>query len=173
MPKTNFSLIAKDLKNMFDEDQKIRLAELKEKRIRTGFQQVDLKHQKKLRKIISEIGWPTYSKVGKEASGWAWMIAQHSDNDLEFQKECLKMMSSLSDTEVNPINKAYLEDRVRLNEERPLLYGTQIPNKQGDPIDYPIEDKKNLNQRRADLGLEPYEKYRENFLEYLRSIFKS
>ena len=45
-----------------------------------------------LKQIVSKQGCITISKFGLVASHCAWLIVQHSDHDLEFQKEYLKIM---------------------------------------------------------------------------------
>jgi len=54
--------------------------------------------------------------VGKKASQGAWLIAQHADHDLKFQKKCLKLLAEkLKIKKVEPRNFAYLTDRVLVN----------------------------------------------------------
>jgi hypothetical protein len=49
-----------------------------------------------------------------------------------------------------------LEDRVRMFEGRPQLYGTQLePDDEGRPRPYPIEDPEGVDERRRAVGLEP------------------
>ena len=67
---------------------------------------------KKLQGIIAEIGWPTISKVGIEAASAAWLIAQHSDFDKEFQMKCLELMKAESASEVPATYIAELESRL-------------------------------------------------------------
>ncbi len=65
-----------------------------------------------LRGVITQIGWPTISKVGIEASSAAWLIAQHSDFDKDFQKKCLELMRAESSSEVPAAYVAQLEARL-------------------------------------------------------------
>ena len=46
----------------------------------------------KLKKIVNKEGCITISRFGIIANHCAWLIAQHSDHDKEFQKEYLRMM---------------------------------------------------------------------------------
>ncbi len=46
----------------------------------------------RLKKIINKNGCITVSRFGMIASHSAWLIAQHSDHDREFQKKYLKLM---------------------------------------------------------------------------------
>ena len=110
---------------------------------------------------VDAIGWPDKSKVGEEVAHDAWLLVQHADHDVEFQKKCLELMKALPKGEAKPKDLAYLEDRVRVNENRPQLYGTQFHQdpKTGLHIPRPIEDLENLDQRRASIGLEPMKEY--------------
>ena len=115
---------------------------------------IDVKHTARMQQIVTDIGWPTISKVGKRASQMAWLLAQHADHDGDFQRACLALMRAQPSGEVSPQNIAYLEDRVRVGEGRPQLYGTQFhTNKQGDLEPLPIEDQEQVDARRADAGL--------------------
>jgi translation initiation factor 6 (eIF-6) len=93
--------------------------------------------------------------VGKEASHLAWLIVQHADHDVEFQEKCLKLMKQkLKEKKIDPIEVAYLTDRVRVNKGKKQIYGTQFYlNKNGKLIPRPIYDKKNLDKRRKKLDL--------------------
>ncbi|MEJ0032809.1 MAG: DUF6624 domain-containing protein [Bacteroidota bacterium] len=53
---------------------------------------LDKRNQKFLRKIIHQYGWPTEDMVGWDGSNVAFLIAQHSDNDVEFQRQCLQFI---------------------------------------------------------------------------------
>jgi len=94
-----------------------------------------------LKKIIKEIGWPVISKVGKEASQAAWLVAQHADHDVKFQEYCLNLMKNASDGDVLKKQIAYLTDRILVNTGKKQLYGTQFYlNKKGVYGPRPIKD---------------------------------
>jgi hypothetical protein len=61
--------------------------------------------------------------------------------------------------EASPAHLAYLEDRVRVHAGQPQLYGTQFTVTGAEFGPCPIEDPKRLDQRRADMGLEPFAVY--------------
>lgn len=117
---------------------------------------MDKKHTEKLKQIVQRIGWPTISLVGTEASNGAWLLVQHADHDLAFQKSCLALMMDLASNEIDPANVAYLTDRILMSEKKPQIYGTQFYYDQSQkPELHLIEDRPNLNKRRASIGLEP------------------
>ncbi len=113
-----------------------------------------LKHTARMKQIIKEIGWPSFSKIGRDVAGKAWFLVQHSDQDVEFQKEVLDILKNLPDSEVSKYNVAMLEDRVRKNEGRPQLYGSQWKVKNGVQVPYEIEDPEHVEERRASMGME-------------------
>ena len=107
---------------MADEDQRMRREA--SAGARSLDPSVDERNTRRMRTIVSEIGWPTVSKVGTQAEHMAWLLVQHAEH--EFQKECLALMEREPPHEVCPQHVAYLEDRVRVREGRPQRYGTQL-----------------------------------------------
>lgn len=62
--------------------------------------------------------------------------------------------------EVNKQNIAYLEDRVRVHQSQPQIYGTQFyTNAQDELVPRPIEDPENVDKRRAEIGLNTLAEY--------------
>ena len=121
---------------------------------------IDQENQQRLKQIIASHGWPTKSKVGEEASHMAWLILQHADNDPEFQRIAFDAMREAGEKEVSLEDMAYLADRIRVNEGRPQLFGTQwkIDSDQG-YMPEEIEDPDRLDERRSQAGMEPFDQY--------------
>jgi len=118
---------------------------------------IDKKNTLRMKEIVAEIGWPSVSKVGADASNKAWLIVQHADHDRAFQKECLELMKALPKQEVLQANIAYLEDRVLVGLGLPQRYGTQFyRNEAGEMCVRPIEERERVDERRALMGLEPF-----------------
>ena len=115
----------------------------------------------RLKEIIAEHGWPTLALVGKDGEDAAWLIAQHSDLDPEFQAQALELLrAAVAEGQASPGNLAYLEDRVRAGRGEPQLYGTQVGcGRNGRPRPGPIEDPAGLDERREQAGLPPYDRY--------------
>jgi len=134
----------------------------------TWDENVDAENTLAMKRIVEEIGWPTSSRVGTEAAHGAWLLVQHADHDPEFQEYCLERMKSEAGSEVNAADIAYLEDRIRVNTNRPQIYGTQFYETRDEEtgqtlVAYgprPIENIEQLDERRASVGLEPFEEYR-------------
>lgn len=144
--------ILHDLQRMYDQDQAMRHEH--QTNPESWDEELDKRNTARLKEIIAEIGWPTISKVGHEGSMQAWLLAQHADHDVEFQKECLKRMKAESEKEVSRKNMAFLEDRIATSEGRPQPYGTQFKrNAEGKFEPLPIFDPQNVDQRRLEMGL--------------------
>ena len=110
--------------------------------------------------LVRDRGWPPVSVVGRDGSAAAWLIAQHADRHPDWQREFLAALSgAVEQGEASRQDWAYLLDRVRVNAGQPQLYGTQFTVTDGVFGPHPIEDPANLDQRRADAGLEPFEEY--------------
>ena len=116
-----------------------------------------------IKEIIEEIGWPTRSKVGAEASFAAWLLAQHADADRPFQEQALSLMRQFAATEVNPQNVAYLEDRICVARGMPQKYGTQCRLVDGEMQPFPIEMESQVDERRAAIGLSSLAQYLAGF----------
>jgi hypothetical protein len=122
---------------------------------------VDVANTDRLREIVDEFGWPGRSLVGAEGARHAWLLAQHADKQLDFQRRVLALLEdAVAAGEAKPKHLAYLADRVRIAEGRKQLYGTQMyggPDAELAP--FPIEDESRVDQRRAEVGLEPLSEY--------------
>lgn len=149
--------IASEINKMAMEDQKAR--ELAS--IDTRF--VDEKNNKRMKEIIEDIGYPTITKVGKQASFNSWLVIQHSP-DLNFQIRCLDLMEKES-FDVNPQNIAYLKDRVLMLQEKPQIYGTQLKKNAstGKFELYSVADTLKIDALRKSIGLEPIDEYLKRF----------
>ena len=150
--KVEFPQVAAEIKKMIDADQ-----EMRERWEDDDFSDEDLDsiHTDRMKEIVSEIGWPTIPKVGLAGAESAWLLVQHADHDVDFQIYCLDLMKSAPKDEVGTVNIAYLEDRVRVNQGRGQLYGTQFTQENNQHIPRTIEDADNVDARRAEIGMGP------------------
>jgi hypothetical protein len=113
----------------------------------------------RLAAIIEQYGWPGKSLVGEDGAWAAWLIAQHAISNPPFVRHCLSLLKqAASNNEVIPWHAAMLEDRVRMYEGKPQIYGTQFqPSKCGELNPYPIENPESVNERRLAVGLNTLE----------------
>ena len=93
--------------------------------------------------------------VGKDGSTAAWVIAQHADFDVAFQREAIgHLRAAVQSGQADPTELAYLVDRVAVNSGEPQTYATQIRCKGGEPAPAtPIVDPARIDETRAAVGL--------------------
>ena len=79
-----------------------------------------------LKADVAANGWYRISVHGEAATGAAWLMAQHADQDRAFQRHVLALLEPLvAAGEASSGNYAYLYDRIAVGENRPQRYGTQ------------------------------------------------
>lgn len=120
-------------------------------------QQIHDEHAARLERILEDVGWPGESLVGADGASSAWLILQHAIGHPELQRRGLAELKRLvGEGEVNPVEVAMLEDRVRCFEDRPQLYGTQFDwDEAGAMSPLPVDDPEAVDERRAAVGLPP------------------
>jgi hypothetical protein len=121
----------------------------------------DSDRTERLREILDEHGWPTHDLVGEDGSTAAWVIAQHSDLDVDFQREAFELMeAAVADDQADASELAYLEDRIAANTGQPQRYGTQIGCVDGEPAPgTPLADPDRVDELRDEVGLAPLDDY--------------
>lgn len=114
----------------------------------------------RLASLIEQYGWPGLTLVGEEGAWAAWLIVQHSIGNPPFMRRCLSLLKhSASNGEAITWQVAILEDRIRMYEGKPQIYGSQLhPDKNGQLNTYQIEDPESVNDRRLAVGLNTIEK---------------
>lgn len=125
------------------------------------FKAIDKENTARMKEIVKQYGYPGYSLVGENAAQAAFIMIQHADQDLEFQKQCLELLrKAVEQKDIFPASVAYLTDRIRVAEKKPQLYGTQVNITPDGKVEAPvIEDEANVDKRRAEVGLEPLAGY--------------
>ncbi len=116
---------------------------------------VGLRYTVVLTSLIKEFGWPRIGTFGEDADHHAWLLAQHSDLDRAFQREVLSLLEPLAlEGETDPINFAYLYDRLAMADNKPQRYGTQGRcTLDGGLNPIVLEDEENIDRIRASVGL--------------------
>lgn len=121
---------------------------------------IDSENTRWLKGVVAKQGWPTIAMVGKDGSQSAWLLVQHADADLKFQRQCLDLMTKLPKDAISQKNLAYLTDRVLCAEGKKQIYGTQFATIDGKMECKPLEDEANVDKRRAEIGLGTMAEYR-------------
>lgn len=131
---------------------------------------VDRTNTERLKAIVARCGWPVKEKFGQQPAGDAWLLAQHADHDPAFQKRALALIEEAAKARGESVDRnfAYLYDRVAVAEQRPQRYGTQLysPSGVACALEFkPMEDRAQVDARRAALNLPPLEEYRRLVLD--------
>ena len=119
--------------------------------------EVDRTHLTELRRIVAASGIPSPSTVGTDGVQAFWTLVQHAA-DVELQKRTLRAFE-LVDVGVQRDEIALLADRIRRNERRPQIYGSQFHVEANRLVPDPIEDEKHVDARRAKMGMMPLSDY--------------
>ncbi|PIV90343.1 hypothetical protein COW46_03655 [Candidatus Gracilibacteria bacterium CG17_big_fil_post_rev_8_21_14_2_50_48_13] len=147
--------ISQEILAMFQADQSMRLAWSDD-----GGQwdaQLDVNNTDRLREILCRIeGWPRLRIFGDQVCNATWVLVQHADHDVAWQKACLAMMQQLPLKDVNQGNIAFLMDRIAANEGRPQVFGTQLQKGfDGRWEARNLAEPESVDSRRYIYGLEP------------------
>lgn len=114
---------------------------------------LEAKHLKRMKEIVAKHGWPTETLVGEHAASSAWLLVHHAEDDAAFQQRVLRLMEPLvARQEVSGQLYAFLHDRTH----KPQRYGTQgtcVGPGMWQPRE--MEDPKNVDARRANMGIFP------------------
>lgn len=153
--------LRRELLAMVAEDARVREELVADGSLYDGYhpkmEAVHRRNAARLTTLLNERGWPVPSLVGQDGAEAAWLIAQHAIGEPAFQRRCLGLLQeAVASGDVPAWQPAMLEDRVRMFEGRPQLYGTQLePDHEGKPRPYLIEDPEHVEERRRAVGLEP------------------
>ena len=121
------------------------------------------RHQPILERIINQYGFPGFKQVGEKSSNSFWLLVQHADAHPNFQRKVLQLMLlEVRNKNASSVNYAYLTDRVAINSGQLEEYATQViftgPGI-GKAVPKSLRDPKNVNKRRAAIGMETLEEY--------------
>jgi len=167
-----FPELRKQIIAMGIEDQKIRYAKIQTSdpaqlnELQQKINELGFKNLSTAKEILKNHGWPKISQVGKDGAHNFWLVVQHSDQDILFQKKALHEMEKLKGTkELDIENYAFLYDRVQCNLNYKQLYGTQVNwTQNGEASGFRGIIKENeTDKRRTALGLLPLNIYALNY----------
>jgi len=123
-----------------------------------SIRRIDAVHLRALRHIVAANGVPTINQVGGDGMSAFWLLVQHADRDLHLQETVLRSLRSANSGV--PLDEiALLTDRVRVNDGRAQLYGTQFKQIGDKFVPLRVEDQEHLSARREKMGLMPMQDY--------------
>ena len=112
----------------------------------------------KVKFILDKYGWLGEDVIGEKGNSTLFLVIQHAD--LKTQETYLPMMKkAVEKGNALPSQLALLVDRIEMRNERPQIYGSQVIGQDGKYSFYKIIDEPNVNKRRAEVGLEPLDRY--------------
>jgi len=155
----DFKNIAEKIIELKNADLKLRARLIQNAQHSEGYnEEMEALHNanaKKLNEIIDRIGYPTSDELGKEASEAAWLVIQHSIAQPSFMKKCVKLLEKeVEQHKADPIDLAYLSDRIAVFEGKPQLYGTQFDwDEYGELSPNPFDNLTKVNDRRRSVRL--------------------
>ncbi|MFT3827865.1 MAG: hypothetical protein QM731_28365 [Chitinophagaceae bacterium] len=161
-------LLRKQINTIVLSDQQLRYkraqaATKKERQeIDKAIQHSDLQNIEMAKYILRRNGWPKLSDIGRDGQNNLWLLIQHADMNVTFQRQALDSMKVLLGTpELNPENYAFLYDRVQCNLNYRQLYGTQVNwTHNGQASGFrPIQQEHEADTRRKELGMLPLQLY--------------
>jgi hypothetical protein len=151
-----------ELDARFDNDKKFRddfILDLAKPANRTRIREIaenmrvyDGANEARLDELMKEYDWRSLAALGNKATAWAFYVVQHAPQG--YKKRYLPLLKNAA--EQGTLEKSlfvYLDDRVRMGDGRPQLYGTQAQRAStGKLFTWPIEDEANVDARRAEFG---------------------
>jgi len=107
--------------------------------------------------VIERHGWLSEKETSKKANEVLFLVIQHSDSATQL-KYLPTLKAAVKIGKAPARNQAYLEDRIRTNQGKFQIYGTQFQGDANGKMSlYPIEDEPNVNKRRKKVGLDSLE----------------
>lgn len=114
----------------------------------------------KLKALINNYGFPTLSKVGKDAHIAAFLIVQHAVHDKEYMVYYRdEMQKRLGSNDIVDKLYAYLLDRTNRMDGIKQVYGTQGDCVNGEWVVKPVENPNKLSTLRKEIGLLPLARF--------------
>jgi len=159
--KTNYDSLRTELEKMVDKDQNIRRILVDSIGIDSPdaglyikqMIEIDADNQKKIRVILDRYGWIEQSRIGAKAAEAFFYTIQHADTTLMIKWfPEFKRLAAIG--EADKVECAMMEDRLLMWRGKMQIYGTQATIFREDKklAIWPIEDSKNVNERRKKIG---------------------
>ena len=113
-------------------------------------------NEAKIKKLLSEYGWPSKDSIGEQGSLTICNVLQHSSPEVRVQY--LPMMrEAVLNEKLDPRFLVRAEDRIATDRGDLQIYGGQVkyyPETKSFDV-WPVYDPANIDKRRAEIGLGP------------------
>lgn len=121
----------------------------------------------RVQELLSTYGWPNYSKVGELAADALLLAINHHEDDNVRKQFINQIEQACRAGEGSCMEFAKIQDRILVNDNKPQVYGMQFRyNAKRDLVPFPIENPEFVDQRRAEIGLEPLKVYLKRKIGY-------
>lgn len=109
-------------------------------------------------RIIDRYGWLSVNEVGAEGNAALWLVIQHAELPVQ-EKYFPILRTAVTNQKASKRQLAYLEDRILMRQGKKQLYGTQykLDPESGNMTLWDVEDPDGLDERRAAMGLPPFQ----------------
>jgi hypothetical protein len=110
-----------------------------------------------LGQVFDDVGWPGRREFGDDGAGAAFLILQHAIGHPALQRRGLALLlDAVPEGQANPLDAAYLSDRIALFEGGEQIFGTQFDwDASGQLSPTRVREPELLDERRASVGLPP------------------
>jgi len=155
----NMKILIKNIKELILKDQsQIKL-----------FRQGSISHSEWIKKskemarvfvdLLDRYGFPYKNLVSEDVYRASIILSLHLD--LRVLKYVFNVyVKNASSKKIDPEHKAVFIDKILILSDKPQLYGTQYKMNENTKVKLlPVEDEKNLEKRRKDVGLQPLDEY--------------
>ncbi|WP_299158534.1 DUF6624 domain-containing protein [uncultured Tenacibaculum sp.] len=108
----------------------------------------------KVSRILDSQGWPSKKKIGQRGASTLFLVIQHANQDTKL-KYLTMITTAMKNNELPKRQYAMFYDRLVLGQGKRQIYGTQLAMDKNSKKPYvlPLEDVKNVDKRRAQMGL--------------------
>lgn len=145
---------AEILDEVYDNDQRIR----KKNVSLSEFGKVDHRNQELVISIIEKCGMPSLKEVTQQQMNAVWLALQHTDSKTR-KKYFSFIEQAVKNGDLSKEKYALMKDRILMDQGKAQIYGSQIKNGKL----YKLQDPQSVNDRRAEIGMEPIESYLKHF----------
>ncbi len=122
---------------------------------------------KKIKKILNNYEWPESTLIGEQGNRTICNVLQHADQ--ETREHYIPLMKqAVLDEKLESRYLARAEDRIATDKGKLQLYGGQMkyyPETKSFNV-WPVLDPKNVDKRRAEIGLEPIAVFLKNRFDF-------
>ncbi len=122
---------------------------------------IDRKNLEIVVSIIENCGMPTSKSIDKKHIVTIFLVLQHGDN-YHRKKYFHLIEQAVKNGDLEKSDYALMKDRILVSDGKPQIYGTQLTSTLHDSNKfevYEIEEPEYVDQRRAEVGLNPINEY--------------